>query len=135
VSEIGLAAPYAFSGGSFPGTGGDCTATIAGAANCNIEVEFAPVATGLQSDTISIQYDNGVTTVTSDRDVQGTGAAPAVITITETDPYDYGNVTQGSNTNHIFTLNNSGAVPATAVGGAGLAAPFLFTGGSYPGTT
>ena len=134
IAEIGLAAPFAFSGGTFPGTAGTCGVTLAPAASCDIEVEYSPVATGVQTDTISIQYNNGATVVTSDRDVQGTGAAPAVITITETDPYDFGSVTQGASTNHIFTLNNTGAVPATLVAGAGLAVPFSFTGGSYPGT-
>ena len=71
----------------------------------DIVVEFAPTATGAAAGTISIQYDNGATVVTSDRTLQGTGAAPALITISEVDTYDMGSITQGSSTNKIFNIN------------------------------
>ena len=134
MSEVGLAAPYAFTGGSYPGTLGTCAATLAAAASCDIEVAFSPVGTGVAVDTIEIQYNNGTSVVSSTRDLTGTGVAPATITITETDPYDFGNVTQNASTTYTFTLNNTGAVSATAMGGSGLLAPWSFAGGSYPGT-
>src|SRR5690606_28128415 len=34
----------------------------------------------------------------------------------------------------IFNLDNTGGVPATAISGAGLIAPFAFKDGAYPGT-
>jgi hypothetical protein len=134
VNEVGLGLPFRFRGGTYPGTGGNCTGTLAPAASCTLDIEYAPTATGLATDTISLSYDNGAVVTTADRDIQGTGAAPANITITETDPYDYGSVTQGAADTHTFTLNNTGGVTATGMAGAGLTSPFSFLGGSYPGT-
>ena len=62
VSEIGLAAPFLFTGGAFPGINGTCTANIFAASNCDIELEFAPTVTGLQLDTINFQYFDGAKT-------------------------------------------------------------------------
>ncbi len=133
--EVGLGAPFVYSGGgTFPGTAGTCTTTIGPGASCTVEIEFAPAATGFYNDVMDYSYDNGATTVSSTRQVQGTSAAPALITVIEVNPFDYGNVTEGASTVHTFTLQNAGAVDATGMGGAGLVAPFTFAGGAYPGT-
>jgi len=134
LSEVGLTAPFQFVGGAFPGSSGNCGTNLAPSGSCTIDIEFLPTTTGVATGTISISYNTGASVITSDRDVRGTGAAPALITITETDPYDLGNITQGATTTHTFTLTNTGAVPANTVSGAGLLAPFSFLGGSYPGT-
>jgi len=134
VVEVGLALPFQFTGGSFPGLGGNCASTIAPGASCSVEIEYAPTGTGLVSDTISFSYDNGATVASVDRVVQGTGAAAANISISEVDPFDYGSVTVGASKIHTFTLSNIGGVTASSMGGSGLAAPFTFLGGSYPGT-
>ena len=134
VSEVGLAAPYQYAGGgAYPGAGGTCGVTILPAAACDITVEFVPAATGIANDALDISYNNGASVVNSVRTVQGTGAAAATITITDADPYDYGNITVGSTATRTFTLQNTGAVSATGMGGAGLIAPYSFLAGAYPG--
>jgi len=133
VAEVGLNAPFAFTGGAFPGSNGDCTSSLANGASCDIEIAYQPTVTGTQTDSIEIQYNDGSGSVSSLRQIQGTGAAPAAITITETDPYDFGTLAQGGSATHVFTLTNAGGVDATAMSGGGLGAPFSFTGGSYPG--
>jgi hypothetical protein len=42
LSETGLEAPFSIKGGTFPGTGGTCTGSLAGGASCQIVVEYAP---------------------------------------------------------------------------------------------
>jgi len=42
LNETGLEAPFSLKGGTFPGTGGTCTDTLAGGASCNVLVEYAP---------------------------------------------------------------------------------------------
>lgn len=134
LTEIGLASPFGFSGGAYPGTGGNCGATLAAGGSCNIGVEFAPVATGLASDSIVIQYNNGVVTTSVSRQVQGTGVAPAVLFISDGPTYDFGVVSSsGGSSSHIFTVTNAGGFNASGMIGSGLAAPFNFTGGAYPG--
>ena len=134
VGGSGLAAPFTFKGGAYPGTGGTCTTTINAGDNCTVIVTYAPTATGTQTDTMDIGYHNGVGVQTSSRDVQGTGAAPANLSISDSPTYDYGTKATGSNTDKTFTVSNAGGVPATAISGGGLASPFAFKGGTFPGT-
>lgn len=134
IAGAGLDAPYTFKGGTYPGTGGSCLTTLNIGASCTIIVRFAPTGTGAQNDTIEISYNNGASGQTSTRDVQGIGAAPALIGITDAPFYDYGTLAIGGTKERIFTLTNSGGVPAASLGGSGLDAPFTFKGGGYPGT-
>ena len=135
MTEIGLAAPFQFMGGVYPGTGGDCGATLAAGASCNISLQFSPFATGLFADTIEISYNNGSSTQTATRDVMGTGVTPALLIISETDPYDFGAVSTSSTASHMFTVTNTGGSTAVGIFESGLAAPFGFQGGAYPGVT
>ncbi|MCC7402812.1 MAG: choice-of-anchor D domain-containing protein, partial [Bdellovibrionales bacterium] len=133
VSGLGLAAPFSFKGGSYPGTGGNCGTAIAPSTSCNLVVTFAPTVTGFFTDSIQMDYNNGTANTNALRPVQGTATSPALLTITDAPLYDFGSRAIGSNTQHTFTVTNIGGVPATTVAGTGLAAPFTFLGGSYPG--
>ena len=134
LSMSGLAAPFTYKGGAFPGTGGSCATTLAPSASCAVVVTYAPTATGSQNATLAASYANGVTTVAANQALTGTGAAPALIAITNGPTYDYGTNAVGAVAEKAFTLNNSGGIDATAVNGSGLAAPYAFKGGSFPGT-
>src|SRR5690606_28656069 len=81
IAEIGLAAPFAFTGGTFPGTAGTCTTTLANGGTCDLDITFSPTSTGLLTDTLSVQYNNGATVVTSNRNIQGTGIAAALLVV------------------------------------------------------
>ncbi len=133
MAEVGLAAPFGFSGGAFPGTSGTCGATLAPAATCTIEVEFAPTSAGIANDTISISYNDGAGIQNVNRDVTGTGVVPALLTISDSPGFHFGNVQIGFTSNHIFTVTNSGGFTATGLFGIGLSSPYSFTGGGYPG--
>ena len=135
ISEIGLAAPFSFSGGVYPGTGGTCTAVLSGGGtNCDIVVEFSPTSVGLNTDSIEIAYNDGVSTQTTVRSIEGTGATPASLVISESDPYDYGSIATSNSADHTFTVTNVGGMIATSLAGSGLVAPYDFKGGSYPGS-
>lgn len=131
----GLAAPYSFKGGVYPGTGGTCGASLMSAASCTVVVTFAPASTGVQNDTLEISYSDGSSTQTASRTVTGTATAPVGILFISNGPaYDFGVVTNGSSVNFTFTVTNAGGGTATALNENGLAAPFSFSGGAYPGT-
>ena len=134
VGGSGLVAPFSFLGGSYPGTGGTCGATINASANCTVVVEFAPTSAIASNDTMDIDYNNGVGAQTSSRQVTGTGIAPALLTIDSGPTYNYGLIANGGVADRTFTVTNSGASAATAISEIGLAAPFAFLGGGYPGT-
>ncbi|MCB9025374.1 MAG: choice-of-anchor D domain-containing protein [Bdellovibrionaceae bacterium] len=134
ITGLGLTAPFSFKGGAYPGTGGNCGVNLATAGSCTIVVTYSPTTTGPHSDSIQLDYDNGITTDTSYRDVQGTGANAALITISDAPTYNYGTLAISSNADHVFTLTNSGGVTASAMVASGLAAPYTFKDGTYPGT-
>src|SRR5690606_5153799 len=126
--------PFTYVGGAYPGTLGNCGASLASLASCDLHVQFNPSGVGLVTDTIVMNYNDGAAAQVLNHGLQGTGAAPASISISDANPYDFGSVTENSSVNHVFTLTNGGGVPATALAVIGLAAPFAFTGGTFPGT-
>jgi alpha-tubulin suppressor-like RCC1 family protein len=131
----GLATPFHFKGGNYPGTGGDCGATLAAAATCTMVVSYLPIAPVTSTDTLVLSYADGSgATATLSRDIEGTAGNAAVLSISDGPTYDFGSKTIGTNTDQIFTVSNTGGSTATVIAGSGLAAPFLFLGGSYPGT-
>lgn len=64
----GMRAPFAFAGGTFPGAGSTCGASLAAGARCDVVVAFAPTSPGdyttypltLGSTTIVASYAAGV---------------------------------------------------------------------------
>ncbi len=134
VAGSGLTSPYSFKGGTYPGTGGTCSTSLNVSASCTIVVTYAPIGTGVQSGTITMSYNDGVAPQNATRAITGTGAAPALLTLSDGPTYNYPSVPTGSSAEKTFTLTNAGGVSATAVSGGGLSAPFTFKGGSYPGT-
>ncbi|MBS1961169.1 MAG: choice-of-anchor D domain-containing protein [Bdellovibrionales bacterium] len=135
MAGSGLAAPFSFKGGTYPGTGGTCGGTLAASTTCTMVVSFLPTTPGADSATLDLAYDDGSgSTIHLTRGVQGTGATPAVISISDGATYDYGSKSVGSTTSHTFTLTNSAGSTATSLAGVALTAPFAYKGGAFPGT-
>lgn len=126
--------PFTFKDGTYPGTGGNCGTTLTAGATCTLVVNFLPTITGLVTTTLVTTYNDGSTTQTLNRGLQGTGANPASLALSDATTYDYGQKVTGSSTDHSFTVTNSGGVSATAMSGVALSAPYSFKGGTYPGT-
>jgi len=135
TNEVGLAAPFSFSGGSYPGTGGSCGVNIPAAGNCTIEISFSPVGVSTPTDTLDLQYNNGASVTNSTIAISGTAVTPASLTISDSNPYDFGTVATGGSSTHIFTVTNIGVFTASSISEIGLATPFNFTGGVFPGTS
>ena len=117
---------------SLPGTGGTCTTTLNNGASCSIVIRFTPTVSGLATDQIQIDYNNGSLVTSSVRNIEATGATPALLTISHGATYNYGAIASGGSANHAFTVTNTGGSDATGITEVGLAAPFGFAGGSYP---
>ncbi|HMN68446.1 MAG TPA: hypothetical protein PKC28_07890, partial [Bdellovibrionales bacterium] len=64
----------------------------------------------------------------------GTAVPPALLGISDGPSYDYGTIPATATVDKVLTVTNSGSLAATTVAGSGLAAPFTFKGGAYPGT-
>jgi alpha-tubulin suppressor-like RCC1 family protein len=124
----GLTAPYAFSGGTYPGVGGTCQTTLAPAATCTMIVTFTPTAVGVfPLATFQLSYDSGVLSLPLD----GGGTDIATLTISDevdsNSSYNYGTLAYGTQVTHKFMVQYYGAVPATGVTFTGLSNPFTIT--------
>lgn len=95
VTGLVLSSPFSYKGGSYPGTGGSCGATIS--SDCSIVLVYAPTSSGTQSTSVTIQYNNGGGTTSVSRSLSGTGQiitathayieGPLGITINQCIPY------------------------------------------------
>ncbi len=134
MGSLNLNAPFTFKGGNFPGTGGTCTSTLA-SGTCSIVVTYEPTTLSPHSDTITLNYFDGINSTTATRSLAGTGVPPAVLTVNNTGTFNFGIKAVGSQTTLTYTVTYaSGGVPATALNATGLSGDFVFRGGSYPGT-
>ena len=78
-----------FSNADFSGST-TCTAILAPGASCTYTVTFAPTTNSLYTDTLDINYHNGLSTQTTTTTLTGQGLLPANLTISEADPYNFG---------------------------------------------
>ncbi len=128
---------YKFKGGTFPGTGGTCTATIVPGANvCTMVITYTPTVSGVQADTVILTYNNGlVGGQTTNRALTGTAQDAATLSITDDTTNDYGNNIIGNSSDLTFNVSNSGNVNAVTVVSSGLDGTiYKFKGGAFPGT-
>ncbi|RME16150.1 MAG: choice-of-anchor D domain-containing protein, partial [Bdellovibrio sp.] len=120
--------------GSYPGSTGTCSGSLPAGSSCTVVVEFLPQSTGTKSDTLTINYDDGVGATSVSRGLTGTGANPALLSLSDGPSYDYGSIARNGYLDHIFTVSNLGGVDATSISPVAFSSTeFDFAGGSYPG--
>lgn len=74
MSGAALSAPFAYKGGTYPGTGGNCGATLGGSASCTIVVRYSPTTLGSHSGTLTVNYTRpDASSTTATRAMSGTG--------------------------------------------------------------
>jgi|GEM_PF-3212541 len=124
--------PFQFTGGTFPGANGSCGLTLLAGNSCDVEVEFLPSTSGFFSSQLAIAYSDGLNNQISTRLVEGNAGTTALLSLDQSDPYNFGDVAIGSSPNVTFTLSNVGGGDASQIAGS-LSAPFSFSGGAFPG--
>lgn len=67
-------AAFSFRGAGYPGTSGDCPATLAAGLTCSLDVEFAPQSAGAANSSIVLSYNN-ISAFSATRAISGTGVA------------------------------------------------------------
>lgn len=65
---------FSFKGGSFPGTGGTCTQTLAGGGNCTIVLRFLPPAATHYEGTFTLSYHDGLRVQNEWKNLRGSGS-------------------------------------------------------------
>jgi hypothetical protein len=130
LAASGLSAPITYAGGTFPGTGGTCTTTLA-PGSCTIVLRFSPVAAGVFSRTMVFTFNNGASNQTFSMVLNGRSEARINSSV---NPVVFTNTTENANRDLSLTLTNAGGATATSLSASALTLPFRFKGGSYPGT-
>jgi hypothetical protein len=133
MSFSAVNAPFRYKGGSYPGTGGTCSTTLAVGANCSLLLEFAPTGVAVSSQTLTLTYFNDFASTSTSATLSGEGLAQAIISVSDGSSYQFGTVNVGASIDKSFTLTNSGSVSGTAIAGS-FTSVFNFKGGNFPGT-
>jgi hypothetical protein len=134
----GVAAPFSFKGGAFPGTGGTCSTTLAASATCTFIITFSPTTIATFNDTVDISYFDGVVYQSASRNLTGTAVAPGNLIISNGPTFDFGTIHLGYAIDGTLTVANTGGYRATAIAteiwGEVNQREFEFKDGTYPGT-
>jgi hypothetical protein len=128
-----LSSPYQYKGGSYPGAGGNCSDSLAVNASCTLVIVYSPLSTGITSRSLTIGYYNGVQNTSAQTYLTGEALAQAIISVSESNPYNFGSTNPGSYIDKSFNLTNAGSVSGTNIQ-LSMGSVFNFKGGSFPGT-
>src|SRR5690606_28208519 len=106
--SMGGSADFYFYGGSYPGLGGTCAATLAPAASCTVVLAYSPAVNSSVDAYVVFSYNDSLVTNTLAVDMNGQGITPATLTISSNPIYNFGNVDIGYIVNATLTVTNSG---------------------------
>lgn len=137
ITGTGLAAPFYFLGGEYPGTGGSCgDEPLAIGASCEITVEFFPTVVDYYTDSLILTYNNGSGSVSITHGIAAEASDDlAILSISNGPYYEFPQTAVGDTNSGTLVVTNIGggdAAQITATGG--LTAPYQFEGGAFPGT-
>lgn len=134
---------FRFTGGSFPGTQGDCSSLLLALGQCQIDIEFYSTKTGKFSDTLKVVYslkDETQNAITLTFPLEGEATKSKDLDKTElkfaeiiNSSLDMGDVQVGKKSIKMLELKNSGNLDAELSPKLD-SSEFSFTGGSFPGT-
>lgn len=121
---------FGFLGGSYPGTGGNCSTTLI--TSCNLVLTYNPSGSGAQTGNLRLNFNNGYQLATPiDLTLTANVISVSNLSFMAT-TYDFGKVIQTQKAEKTVTLRNTGNITANFTAPT-LTAPFNFKG-SYPGT-
>ncbi|MBT3980471.1 MAG: choice-of-anchor D domain-containing protein [Bacteriovoracaceae bacterium] len=135
MSGTGLASPFTFLGGSYPGTGGNCGSSLGAAGTCSLKVQFAPTANGLVNDDIEVPYNDGAAAQTATKNITGTGNLTSNLLLSGSNPVSFGSKYTSTSADTTFTITHGGGgTVATGLGATfTTGTQYSFPGGSFPG--
>jgi hypothetical protein len=129
-----LPEPFAWVGGSFPGTGGTCRADRI-MNGCTLRVAFTPSVKGVFTKTLSLSYQGGAES-TETLDLALWAATPAELVLRSPSSVALGDAVVGYNSPVVLIeVEHLSGAPASDLGIAGSTTGITFEGGHFPGTT
>ena len=122
VANASLSSPFSFTGGEFPGTGGDCGDTLNPLSSCTVEIEINPNQVGDFSSNITFDYFDGLADQSLSIDLNATARDPfpANLNIAPSGAHDFGILAIGGFSDLDLIITNTGEETATAINFSGL---------------
>lgn len=131
-----IAAPFTFKGGTYPGTGGTCTDSLATESACTLVLTYAPTEHADSTATLKLSYNDGGSAQTLSLPLTAYGYTETTLSFSES-TYDFGRRAIGSVYDRMITITSvTGTHPITFTLDATITldAPYSFKGGTFPGT-
>ncbi|MCX6129309.1 MAG: choice-of-anchor D domain-containing protein, partial [Proteobacteria bacterium] len=96
---------FSYLGGAFPGTGGNCSTSLAAGSSCTLKIQFIPSSLGPFSSSFTLSYYNGSQTLSTVLTLEGMGKQ--ILALGQT-------YTTGLNTAKTISLQSKGAAPSAS---------------------
>jgi hypothetical protein len=125
-----ISAPFAWAGGSFPGSGGTCTSVLAANNSCTLNFEIQPTVSGILNSTALISYYSGLSNQSISINLSANAQEGAVITAPN---LNFGSVAISSQKDLNLNINVSGTTTTSVSSISGLPANVNYVGGTFPG--
>lgn len=133
ASDLDSKEKLIYSGGTYPGIGGNCGATIKKNDECIIELEFTPDHEGFFSYNIVLDFNTGITAKQKSISVKAYAGTAAFLEFDDSSDFDFGIHEVVDQVERVFIVKNNGGLTARNIIPGALEAPFNFKGGAYPG--
>ena len=120
---------FAFEGGSFPGTSGNCTSTLQ--SECTLSVVFNPGEVRDYGETLALSYQDGMDSALKHAEIalSGRGQQPALLSVSGGDLTDFGTTAVGAISKvRLILTNTSSEVGISGIASDDLAPPFAISG-------
>ena len=101
ASGGGLAAPFSFNGGAYPGIGGTCGTSLSAGSSCTLVLTFAPPAVASFTSSLTLAYSSGSNGLSWNVSLSGMGGAncSSLVTVASQSTLQTGSWVQNDNNN------------------------------------
>ena len=133
--STGFSPPFSFTGGTYPGTGGNCTTSFAPGASFSISVSYTQTTDSANDSTsLGMSYFNGEETEFVFFSVDGSSYSYATLDFIDSSPHIFTAQTVGFYESKSFIIQNNGNGAATNITAVITdSTHFNYSNGSYPG--
>ena len=130
IASSTLAPPFEFTGGTYPGTNGNCAGTLAPGASCTLEFTISPVTTGNYTSPFNLNYFDGLADQSFNFNFTATSRdpLPAILSLNPAGAHDFGPMAIGGFAELVIDVSNTGEQAATGVTLSGLSLPYSING-------
>ena len=125
--------PFNFSGGTYPGTGGNCPPLLAAGDSCTISIAYQPESVDDFTEPVFLNYSDGVAIKNVALTLAGSSGEPGILAPLNP-KYDFGMVPINGSSTLSILLTNAGEFSVLEPSVASIPSGYLIPGSVFPGT-